>query len=367
MIVEILILFIAVYLLNLWINRKPENLPPGEWGLPVVGYLPFVNRKLSKTLGKLQKKYGKIFTRFALRTLRDFGLGKTPILDEIILNEAELLVKDLRQNVNKETEIDWNINVAILNVIFRLMANRHFDMTDKEIKIFAKDLNDNIEDMEGPLALLGYFPWMVPFVPKYFKDKWMYETRIEKKREKVMDFLRKFIKEHKESLDQNNPIDYIDKYLIECEEQKGNSEYSYWGEEDLLSNIHDFFMAGSETTSSTIRWFFLYMSRFPDVQKRGSVVITNFETCHKNPLHWKHPNTFSIDNFLDDEGKLIKNKEGYLPFSLGRRQCLGESLAKMELFIFIGAILQNFEILEPKGQNVKLEPLEHTNIINFGP
>ncbi|RXG53688.1 hypothetical protein Avbf_14689, partial [Armadillidium vulgare] len=27
-------------------------------------------------------------------------------------------------------------------------------------------------------------------------------------------------------------------------------------------------MAGSETTSSTIRWFFLYMSRFPDVQKR---------------------------------------------------------------------------------------------------
>ncbi|RXG53687.1 hypothetical protein Avbf_14690 [Armadillidium vulgare] len=63
----------------------------------------------------------------------------------------------------------------------------------------------------------------------------------------------------------------------------------------------------------------------------------------------------------------MKNKEGYLPFSLGRRQCLGESLAKMELFIFMGSILQNFEILEPKGQNVKLEPLEHTNIINMVP
>ncbi|RXG53689.1 cytochrome P450 2L1, partial [Armadillidium vulgare] len=238
----------------------------------------------------------------------------------------------------------------------------------------------------------------------------------------------KFIKEHRESLDKNNPRNYIDKYLIEYEKQKGNPEYDYWGEEDLLSNILDIFMAGSETTSSTIRWFFLYMSRFPDVQKRvqkeideivpkgqlpslhdkeklpclealtyeinriisliphsvpheatedttlenyfipkGSVVITNIETCHKDPLHWKHPNTFSIDNFLDDEGKLIKNKEGYLPFSLGRRQCLGESLAKMELFIFMGSILQNFEILEPKGQNVKLEPLEHTNIINMVP
>ncbi|KAB7501040.1 Cytochrome P450 2B4 [Armadillidium nasatum] len=348
MIVEILILFIAVYLLNLWINRKPENLPPGEWGLPVVGYLPFMDRKMTKTFEKLQKKYGKIFTSCI------FG-GST-------------------------------------------MANKQkidiFDVNDKEVKVFAKNVNDNIEDMEGPLSLLGFFPWMVPLVPKYVKDKWMHETRIEEKREEVMDFLRKFIKEHRESLDKKNPRNYIDKYLIECDEQKGNSEYDYWGEEDLLSNILDFFMAGSETTSSTIRWFFLYMSRFPDVQKRvqkeideivpkgqlpslhdkeksinflGSVVITNIETCHKNPLHWKHPNTFSIDNFLDDEGELIKNKEGYLPFSLGRRQCLGESLAKMELFIFIGAILQNFEILEPKGQNVKLEPLEHTNIINLVP
>ncbi|KAB7505058.1 Steroid 21-hydroxylase [Armadillidium nasatum] len=282
--------------------------------------------------------------------------------------------------------------------------------------------------MEGPLALFSVFPWMVPFVPKFVKDKWMRQAKIIEKRDKILGFLKKLIKEHRESLDENNPRDYVDKYLIECESQKDNPEFSHCGEEDLLVNINDFFIAGSETTSSIIRWFFLYMSKFPDVQKRvqkeideivpkgdfpslydkdklpalealtyeinrvvtlvpnaapheasedtslanfsipkGSVIIPNIETCHKDPKYWKHPNTFSIDNFLDEDGKFIGNKEGYLPFGLGRRQCLGESLAKMELFLFTGAILQNFQILEPDGQNVSLQPLDVTNVLNLVP
>ncbi|RXG73855.1 cytochrome P450 2L1 [Armadillidium vulgare] len=305
---------------------------------------------------------------------------------------------------------------------------RRFNVNNEEIKNFAKDLNENVEDMEGPLALFSVFPWMISIVPKYVKDKWMRQARIVEKREKVLGLLKKFIKEHRESLDQNDPRDYVDKNLIECESQKDNPEFLHCGEHDLLINMYDFFMAGSETTSSIIRWFFLYMSKFPDVQKRvqkeideivpkgqlpslhdkeklptlealtyeinravslgpnalpheasedtslanffipkGSIVIPNIETCHKDPKYWKHPNTFSTDNFLDEDGKFIKNKEGYLPFGIGRRQCLGESLAKMELFLFIGAILQNFQILEPDGQNVSLQPVDITNILNMAP
>ncbi|RXG73853.1 hypothetical protein Avbf_01513 [Armadillidium vulgare] len=120
--------------------------------------------------------------KFALRTLRDFGLGKTPILDEIILTEARSLIKDLRQNVDKPIEIEWNINVAVLNVIFSLLASRRFNVNNEEIKNFAKDLNENVEDMEGPLALFSVFPWMISIVPKYVKDKWMRQARIDRKK-----------------------------------------------------------------------------------------------------------------------------------------------------------------------------------------
>ncbi|KAL7631838.1 UNVERIFIED_CONTAM: hypothetical protein RMT77_017862 [Armadillidium vulgare] len=78
-----------------------------------------------------------------------------------------------------------------------------------------------------------------------------------KKRDKILSLLKKFIKEHRESLDGNNPGDYVDKYLIECENQKDNLEYANCGKQDLLINMYDFFIAGgSEMTLSIVRCFY---------------------------------------------------------------------------------------------------------------
>ena len=38
--------------------------------------------------------------------------------------------------------------------------------------------------------------------------------------------------------------------------------------ENLTHNLMDFFMAGSETTSTTLTWAMLYMVRYPQVQKK---------------------------------------------------------------------------------------------------
>ena len=45
------------------------------------------------------------------------------------------------------------------------------------------------------------------------------------------------------------------------------------------------------------------------------------------------PLLFSPDRFLDSDGR-FKSFDEFVPFSLGRRVCLGESIAKMELFLF---------------------------------
>ena len=59
--------------------------------------------------------------------------------------------------------------------------------------------------------------------------------------------------------------------------------------------------------------------------------------------------------FLDDEGKFFK-PEYFVPFGHGKRMCLGEPLARAELFIFFAALVRNFRfsVLEeerPDPQN----------------
>ena len=78
---------------------------------------------------------------------------------------------------------------------------------------------------------------------------------------------------------------------------------------------------------------------------------------------WKDPETFQPERWIDDEGKFFIASRSFLPFSTGRRVCVGESLAKAELLIFLVAIFQRFTFSEPPG--VKLT--HEMGDLAFGP
>ena len=50
---------------------------------------------------------------------------------------------------------------------------------------------------------------------------------------------------------------------------------------------------------------------------------------------------FRPQRFLDEAGN-VKRDEHFIPFSVGKRQCLGETLAKTELFLFFTALVQQY-------------------------
>ncbi|XP_053383988.1 cytochrome P450 2B4-like [Mercenaria mercenaria] len=187
---------------------------------------------------------------------------------------------------------------------------------------------------------------------------------------------------------------YVRKYIL-------HTEYTF-AEGSMFMGILDLFIAGSETTSSILDWAFLFMTEFPEVQKKcqeeiemvlgdksveysdrkklvyvnavimeiqrhsnivplnethhstsanttlggysipaGTYIVPTLYSVHMDPKYFPNPEKFDPDRFIDDKGNLIKN-EALIPFSTGLRTCLGKPLAKMQLFLMFANLLQRF-------------------------
>ncbi|CAG7828491.1 unnamed protein product, partial [Allacma fusca] len=77
---------------------------------------------------------------------------------------------------------------------------------------------------------------------------------------------------------------------------------------------------------------------------KNTLVVGNLHAVHHDQKTWGDPNYFRPERFLSsDETSLVKH-EAFLPFSIGKRVCIGETLAKTELYLFITSIFQKFEV-----------------------
>ena len=79
-------------------------------------------------------------------------------------------------------------------------------------------------------------------------------------------------------------------------------------------------------------------------------MFANISYIHYDTELWPEPEKFDPTRFLDDSGHFCLPKLGYIPFSVGKRFCLGQSLVEKEFYLFFSGLLQKFEFEAPNNQ-----------------
>uniref|UniRef100_A0A3B4DKW3 Cytochrome P450, family 2, subfamily V, polypeptide 1 n=1 Tax=Pygocentrus nattereri TaxID=42514 RepID=A0A3B4DKW3_PYGNA len=465
---QMLLLFFIVFLLVFGQvkNRRPKNFPPGPTPLPFLGnFFSLDHNQLHIQLTKLSDKYGNIYSlqlggihfvvvnsytmvkealvdqaetfsdrppnavfqkinkcqgiafnngyswkqhrRFTLSTLRNFGLGKRSL--ESSISEEFNFLRQAIVNMNGEPfDPHYVINNAVSNIICSLVFGRRFEYTDRRFLSMLNLISKSLK-LEGSqwAQLYNSFPRFMDLVPGPHKEMFSYFQELHV-------FLRGEIEKHLAEWDPLSPRDFIDCYFSEIEKRKDDQEAGFHSE-GLCHTVLDLFMAGTETTSTTLLWGFIYMMKYPEVQEKvqaeidrvighsrqpsmadrpnmpytdaviheiqrmgnivplnvpritnkhttlggyyipkGTIVIPNLTAVLFDETQWKSPHSFDPQNFLNTQGEFVK-PDAFLPFSAGKRVCPGESLARMELFIFFTSLLQAFTLTSPEGTKPTLE------------
>ncbi|RVE65282.1 hypothetical protein OJAV_G00133790 [Oryzias javanicus] len=466
---------VLLWLLNLRNNRK-HRMPPGPPALPLIGNLLQLNKNAPfRTIVELSQTYGPVMTiymgwkrtvalvgydavkealvdqaddfvgraplpfihkatrgygigisngerwrqlrRFTLTTLRDFGMGRKG-MEQWIQEESRHLIARVHAFKGKPFDPTFVMSCTVSNVICCLVYGERFNYDDKQFLEILNIIYEIPMFNTTPMgALYNIFPWLMDRLPG--RQHVILE---------MIENMRKFaimkIQEHKDTLDQSSPRDYIDCFLIRMDQEKNSSatEFHY---ENLVATVLNLFLAGTETTSSTIRYALSVLIKHPKIQEKmqeeidtvigkercpsmedrkslpftDAVIhevqrfmdITPFSLPHyslndisfrgytipkdtiifpmlhsvlKEDKQWSTPWSFNPQHFLDQNGNFKKNP-AFVPFSAGKRACVGEPLARMEMFVFIVTLLQNFTFSSPSGpDSINLVP-EYSSFANL--
>ncbi|NWX89133.1 CP2J2 protein, partial [Nothoprocta ornata] len=345
--------------------------------------------------------------RFGMTVIRSLGLGKNSLEHQIQM-EASHLVDNFANTKGKPFDPCTFIVHAVANVICAVVFGHRFSSKDESFSKLIKAVHSVIYFQATVWGrMYDAFPWLMQYFPGPHQEVFAHSH-----------FMHSLVRDEVQIHGTHNtgdPRDLIDFYLAQIAKTKDDPT-STFNTDNMVQTVVDLLLGGTETTSTTLLWALLYMMKFPEIQakvqreieavlepsqlisyedrkklpytnavihetlrysnitsvgvprqcvrnttllgfpiKQGTLVLPNLHSVVYDSEHWETPWKFNPDHFLDLDGNFV-NKEAFLPFSAGHRVCLGEQMARVELFIFFTNLLRAFTFQIPKGvKEINLE------------
>ena len=311
----LLLLAFVLYCTVSYFNTRHD--PPGPWGLPVVGYLPFLGRKMNLTVTKLAKKYGEVFQLrlgsrkvvfingqravknaligqsiafagrpdfYTFQTLSGFGFAdyspstrvykkytmkafgeftnvRREELQSVAHNAVAMIIRKLKEANNEPFDPKRTLEKVVCTIMGYICYGQFFDIEDEEVTKII-DLSRNFAEVIAFGVVIDFFPWAKVFLRKRLRLL-----------QELMDALKahsdKLAKAHIESYDGETIRDVSDMFRKLAENMSDEERIALKVDDEMLKeNVSDLFGAGFSTTMSTLRYAFLIMSLNRDVQTR---------------------------------------------------------------------------------------------------
>ncbi|XP_040824283.1 cytochrome P450 1A2 [Ochotona curzoniae] len=357
--------------------------------------------------------------RLAQDSLKSFSLASDPAsssscyMEEHVSHEADHLIRKFQELMAKTGRFDPydHLVSSVANVIGAMLFGRRFPKESEEMLDLVRNSSIFVESASSGNPV-DFFPFL-RYLPNPALQKYKHFNN------RFLEFLQRTVQEHYQDFDKDSIQDITGALFKHCE-KSAKENGGLIPREKITNLVNDIFGAGFDTITTALSWSIMHLVTKPQIQKKiqkeldtvigrarkpqlsdrpklpyleafilelfrhssfvpftiphsttrdttlngfhipkGSCVFINQWQINQDPKVWGDPSEFRPERFLTANGMAINKplSEKVTLFGMGKRRCIGETLGRWEVFLFLAMLLQRLEFSVPPGLPVDLTPI----------
>ncbi|XP_056624363.1 cytochrome P450 1B1 [Triplophysa dalaica] len=368
----------------------------------------------SVTFSNYSKQW-KMHRRVAQSTLRAFSSANSKTkkaFEQHVAGEAMDLVQIfLRLSADgRYFNPSHELTVAAANVICALCFGKRYGHDDPEFRTLLGRV-DKFGETVGAGSLVDVMPWLQCF-PNPVRSGY---RNFKNLNEEFFAYVKDKVVQHRDTYDPHVTRDISDAIIGVIEHGKDST--LTLSKDYVEGTVTDLIGAGQDTVSTALHWMLLLLVKYPSIQSKlqeqidkavgrdrlpsmedksalayldafiyeamrytsfvpvtiphsttsdvtiegvhipkDTVVFINQWSVNRDPEKWRDPHIFDPSRFLDENGDLDKDlTNDVMIFSTGKRRCIGEQIAKVEIFLVSAILLHQCSFESHASQDLSLD------------
>ncbi|OXA44558.1 Farnesoate epoxidase [Folsomia candida] len=370
------------------------------------------DRAFHKPIGILASSglYWETLRTWAFKNLKDFGFAKSVEMESFIQTTAETLFNEIDTHIGTKKnsaaiQVDLLFHPSILTIMWQMCVGRLDPDDMPKIKILSEKGDRCLQSGVFGTGIVNAFPFLrrvFPNLLEYNIQMDYFNTCNAIAKRMYLDCEAKLKVTQK-----TKPSSLLEAFVLNTLNDKEMCNCENW-----QITFQDLIMGSTDTSSSFMEAFVLYLVAFPEAQekvyqevlkvapnggfpgyadrsetpytqafiyevhrnarvlqnlaphlatadikyknytiKKGTILLADTRLYSESKEVWGDPEVFRPERFLNEAGELMDPSwQSIVSFSFGRRNCPGELHGKIVGYMFLAAFVLWYKVSIPMGQ-----------------